>query len=46
MGFIDNFNLLWDRPSLFSREGIQPNKQGSNMLSVNLQHTVQTVRCD
>lgn len=46
MGFIDKFNLFWDCPSLFNRQGIHPKRQGSHTLSANLQHMVQTVQCD
>lgn len=42
LDFIDNFNLFWDRPSLFKRDGVHPNKRGSRMLSSNIQHAVQS----
>uniref|UniRef100_A0A0F8AZE7 SGNH hydrolase-type esterase domain-containing protein n=1 Tax=Larimichthys crocea TaxID=215358 RepID=A0A0F8AZE7_LARCR len=45
-GFIDNFNLFWDRDSLFKLDGIHPNKRGSQMLCANLQHAVHTFPCD
>ncbi|CAJ1073701.1 hypothetical protein D4764_12G0010930 [Xyrichtys novacula] len=37
--FVDNFNLLWNRSSLFKSDGIHPNTAGSRMLAANLQHT-------
>ncbi|CAJ1069696.1 Borealin%2C partial [Xyrichtys novacula] len=39
-GFIDNFNLFWDRASLFSHDGIHPNRRGSRMLSCNIQYMI------
>ncbi|CAJ1055557.1 Borealin%2C partial [Xyrichtys novacula] len=39
-GFIDNFNLFWDRASLFSHDGIHPNRLGSRMLSCNIQYMI------
>ncbi|CAJ1050757.1 hypothetical protein D4764_12G0010930 [Xyrichtys novacula] len=38
--FVDNFNLFWNRSSLFKLDGIHPNTTGSRMLAANLQHTV------
>jgi len=29
LGFIDNFNLFWDRPALFGTDGIHPSRLGS-----------------
>ena len=40
VGFIDNFNLFWNRRSLFNNDGVHPNRAGSQMLSANIQHTV------
>ena len=36
LNFIDNFNLFWGRSSLFNRDGLHPNKRGSQMLAANL----------
>lgn len=36
------FNLFWDHASLFQRDGIYPNNHGSQMLSANFQHAVQS----
>ena len=46
VGYIDNFNLFWDRASYFKSDGIHPNKQGNLMLAANLQHAVQASTCD
>lgn len=35
-------NLFWDHASLFRNDGIHPNKRGSQMLSANIQHTIQS----
>lgn len=42
LGFIDNFNLFWNRYSFYKQDGIHPNKLGSRMLAANFQHAVQT----
>ena len=46
IGFIDNFNLFWERGSLFSRDGIHPNARGSQMLCDNIRHALQTQSYD
>uniref|UniRef100_A0A8C9WT67 SGNH hydrolase-type esterase domain-containing protein n=1 Tax=Sander lucioperca TaxID=283035 RepID=A0A8C9WT67_SANLU len=46
LGFIDNFNLFWERGSLFSRDGIHPNTRGSQMLRGNLHHALHTQTSD
>ena len=38
--FIDNFNLFWNRTSLYSTDGIHPNTLGSSVLAANIQHAV------
>ena len=42
IGFIDNFNLFWNRSPLFKTDGVHPNRLGSRMLAANLQHAVQS----
>ena len=37
LNFIDNFNLFWNRPSCFNRDGLHPNKLGCQLLSANLE---------
>ena len=39
-GFIDNFNLFWNRPSFFKADGVHPNILGSRMLTANIHHTI------
>ena len=47
IGFIDNFNLFWNRPSLFFTDGLHPNNPGSKILAANIQHAIQTAApCD
>ncbi|XP_065809619.1 mucin-5AC-like isoform X1 [Labrus bergylta] len=46
VAFIDNFNLLWNRYSLFKADGLHPNKAGSHLLTTNIQHTVQYTPCN
>ena len=41
-GFIDNFNLFWDRSDFFRPDGMHQNWRGNQMLAANLQHTVQS----
>uniref|UniRef100_A0A7N6AHW4 SGNH hydrolase-type esterase domain-containing protein n=1 Tax=Anabas testudineus TaxID=64144 RepID=A0A7N6AHW4_ANATE len=41
LGFIDNFNLFWDRPSFFRNDGLHPSRHGSRMLAANIQHAIQ-----
>ena len=36
IGFIDNYNLFWNRFSLFRTDGVHPNRLGSRMLAANL----------
>ncbi|KAL7388385.1 hypothetical protein ABVT39_012846 [Epinephelus coioides] len=45
-GFIDNFNLFWNRPSSYKADGVHPNRLGSQMLTANIRHTVQYAPCD
>ncbi|KAL7382253.1 hypothetical protein ABVT39_019537 [Epinephelus coioides] len=40
-GFIDNFNLFWNRPSFYKPDGVHPNRLGSQMLTANIRHAVQ-----
>lgn len=40
-GFIDNFNLFWNRSSFFKADGLHPNRLGSRMLAANFQYAVQ-----
>ncbi|XP_068567592.1 uncharacterized protein [Cebidichthys violaceus] len=40
IGFIDSFNLFWNRPSLYARDGLHPNKAGAKVLKANIQYTV------
>ena len=42
IGFIDNFNLFWNRPSLIRADGLHPNSLGSRVLADNIQHAVLT----
>ena len=42
IGFIDNFNLFWSRPSLFRPDGLHLNNSGSTVLAANIQHAIQT----
>ena len=42
LAFIDNFNLFWDCELLFKRDGIHPKRQGTRMLSANLQYAIQS----
>ncbi|KAK0131111.1 hypothetical protein N1851_034186 [Merluccius polli] len=42
IGLIDNFNLFWNRSSLFRTDGVHPNWLGSQMLAANMQHAVQS----
>ncbi len=46
VGFIDNFNLFWNRYSAYRPDGMHPNKLGSTMLAANLQHAVQSATRD
>ena len=41
IGFIDNFNLFWNRPSFYRADGVHPNRLGSRMLTANIRYTVQ-----
>lgn len=46
LGFIDNFNLFWNRYSFYKPDGVHPNQLGSRMLAANFQHAVQTATRD
>lgn len=38
--YVDNFNLFWNRPSFFLRDGFHPNLLGSRVLADNIRHAV------
>ncbi|KAK2879334.1 hypothetical protein Q8A73_005098 [Channa argus] len=38
--YVDNFNLLWDRPQYFKQDGLHPNFLGSRMLTENTVHSI------
>lgn len=40
--FIDNFNLFWNRPSLFRLDGLHLNRFGSRILTDNFLYTIST----
>lgn len=40
IGFIHNFDLFWDHPSFFARDGLRTNKLGSRMLAAIWQYRV------
>uniref|UniRef100_A0A3B3DTD7 SGNH hydrolase-type esterase domain-containing protein n=1 Tax=Oryzias melastigma TaxID=30732 RepID=A0A3B3DTD7_ORYME len=40
--FINNFNLFWNRPSFYRPDGIHPSPRGSEVLTANIRHCVQT----
>uniref|UniRef100_A0A3B3CQN2 Uncharacterized LOC112139390 n=1 Tax=Oryzias melastigma TaxID=30732 RepID=A0A3B3CQN2_ORYME len=40
--FIYNFNLFWNRPSFYRPDGIHPSPLGSEVLTANIKHCVQT----
>ena len=40
--FVDNFTAFLNRPSLFKRDGLHPNQEGSRLLSVNIDLTVRS----
>jgi len=42
--FIDNFNLLWNRPAFFRPDGIHPNVLGSRILTDNLFYSIYASR--
>uniref|UniRef100_A0A8C7YY96 Uncharacterized protein n=1 Tax=Oryzias sinensis TaxID=183150 RepID=A0A8C7YY96_9TELE len=45
-GFIDNFNLFWNRPSFYRPDGLYPSLFGSSILTANIQHTVHCFKED
>uniref|UniRef100_A0A3B3DLX2 SGNH hydrolase-type esterase domain-containing protein n=1 Tax=Oryzias melastigma TaxID=30732 RepID=A0A3B3DLX2_ORYME len=45
-GFIDNFNLFWNRPSFYRHDGLHPSPLGNSILTANIQHTVHCVKFD
>ena len=45
VGFIDNFNLFWGRPSLLKADGFHPNRLGGRTLAANVQYAVQHATC-
>lgn len=40
--YVDNFNIFWQRMSLFKTDGLHPNKRGSEMLAAHIQHVVRS----
>lgn len=36
--FIDNFDLFWERPGFFKRDGLHPNHRGARILSENIEN--------
>uniref|UniRef100_A0A672FCM6 SGNH hydrolase-type esterase domain-containing protein n=1 Tax=Salarias fasciatus TaxID=181472 RepID=A0A672FCM6_SALFA len=44
--FIDNFNLFWNRPAFYHKDGLHPSTLGSSILAGNIQHTVHTSPTD
>uniref|UniRef100_A0A3Q2XB11 SGNH hydrolase-type esterase domain-containing protein n=1 Tax=Hippocampus comes TaxID=109280 RepID=A0A3Q2XB11_HIPCM len=40
VGFIDNFNIFWRRPSVLKADGFHPKKLGNRILAANVQHAV------
>ena len=42
LGFINNFDLFWDRSDLFRPDVIHPSWRGNQIATANLQHTVQS----
>uniref|UniRef100_A0A3P9J0P1 Uncharacterized protein n=1 Tax=Oryzias latipes TaxID=8090 RepID=A0A3P9J0P1_ORYLA len=45
-GFIDRFNLFWNRPSFYRPDGLHPSLLGSSILTANIQHTVHCFKED
>lgn len=46
LNYIDNFNLFWNRPELFSPDGLHPSNLGSRTLADNLCYAALTSPCD
>lgn len=44
VGFIDNFDLFWERVSFYQRDGIHPSEIGKRMLAENIQLAVKRAR--
>lgn len=42
LGFIDNCNLFWSRPTLYKPDGLHPTSLGSKFLLNNIRYAVQT----
>ena len=40
VGFIDNFDVFWNRQSLYLRDGLHPNAKGSRLLAANIHYAV------
>ncbi|XP_051787308.1 uncharacterized protein LOC127529038 [Erpetoichthys calabaricus] len=36
IGFVDNWDLFWERPRFFKRDGLHPNRFGARVLSENI----------
>uniref|UniRef100_A0A8C5BDF2 SGNH hydrolase-type esterase domain-containing protein n=1 Tax=Gadus morhua TaxID=8049 RepID=A0A8C5BDF2_GADMO len=48
VGFIENFDVFWNRQSLYLRDGLHPNAKGSRLLAANIHYTmtcIDTSRC-
>uniref|UniRef100_A0A3P9HNY2 SGNH hydrolase-type esterase domain-containing protein n=1 Tax=Oryzias latipes TaxID=8090 RepID=A0A3P9HNY2_ORYLA len=43
-GFIDNFNLFWDRCSFYQRDGLHINHLGTKFLTANIIYAVQSYK--
>uniref|UniRef100_A0A8C5AGP4 SGNH hydrolase-type esterase domain-containing protein n=1 Tax=Gadus morhua TaxID=8049 RepID=A0A8C5AGP4_GADMO len=46
--FIENFDVFWNRQSLYLRDGLHPNTKGSRLLAANIHYTmtcIDTSRC-
>lgn len=43
MSFIDNWDVFWERPCLYRRDGLHPNRHGAMVLSDNIRKVVQAL---
>ena len=41
VGFVNNFDVFWERRHLFGSDGLHLNRAGARMLAANLEHGVQ-----